>query len=225
MDNTLDTPIEPNEVLSLIKDKTTDHFTLISLLHKHISPGIHYLVCTRLRDMSLNNAIPQLIQIMIHSDLSIPVYSLLVYKAKRSLSFQTHLFFNLRSILSKADESIASRCYYLCCDLFDIDKKKIKKNLPILQHNHRIANKRRRIQIQNTVIRKHNTKSDKLYSKTKSHPIKIHRTVSALSSKSKMPAFSGLVFFFIRAVSSIVSQVLFTEFKNMSRFFNIKIFF
>lgn len=192
----------PNkEILQLINEAAEDKYMLISLLHKHNTPGIHYAICRRLVHLDISSIIPQLVQIMLEqAEASPPIYSLLMQKAQRSLSFQTQLFLCLKSVLGKTNEQKASFCYFLCCDLFDMARRRQKQNLRILQLNRRIALSRR------DGARKR----------------RIGRTIAALPVRFRMPGFQGIALFFARTVASLVGGSLFYGLDDLMRIFSAK---
>ncbi|KAI4291910.1 phosphatidylinositol 4-kinase B [Pancytospora philotis] len=138
-------PEAPEELLSSIREAKNNNLELLALLSANGGPGIHHAVCRQLERADVSSILPQLIQVMLSpAQPSLPIYSMLVRRARRSVAFQTELFLALKGILSKADESKASFCYFLCCDLFGIAKARENRNLVTLARNHRAAEARRR---------------------------------------------------------------------------------
>ncbi|KAI5169336.1 phosphatidylinositol 4-kinase B [Pancytospora epiphaga] len=136
-------PTEPfTDLPGQISLAGTSPCALVSLMYHNRDPGIHYIICQKLQRIKINHVIPQLIQTMLLcSPHSMPIYSLLVSKAQYSCSFQIQLFISLKSMLGKTDEAKASTCYFLCCDIFNIAKNRLNKNLTTLAINHYIAKK------------------------------------------------------------------------------------
>lgn len=198
---------------SMVMHSSRDSHYYISLLFRIKNSGIHYILCERLKYMSIRSEIPQLIEIMVNgsedSPISHPVYKLMWFKAKRCLSFRIDLFLRLKSVLSTIDESKASHCYFLCCDILDIDRCEQRRNLKTLSNRFRFVRKlkSRCRQKSSTYFR------SKYYLAT--------RTLS-VQFRCRTPTLQGLMLFFAKAVTSTFNSPLFSDLDTFSRVFNTK---
>lgn len=232
--------------LALVQNASTDQLDLIALLYRHKSPGMQYVLCCRLESMALAELIPQLVQIMLQDPISLPVYNLLVNGARRSLSFRIRLFLHLKTILSSEDRSLASWCYYICCEIFDIDRRHSKRNERILFVNHSLSERRSRCYAQSVSagsagLKEHAQTAPVLAVETQLDAAttatvgnlrvfrprlieqhRIHRTRGALVPRGRLPNFHGLFLFFVRAASVLLSDDFFKNINEMSGIFNMK---
>ncbi|ELA41663.1 uncharacterized protein VICG_01296 [Vittaforma corneae ATCC 50505] len=137
----------------IVLHDSNDRHYYISLLYRIANPGVHYILCRKLRSMNVREEIPQLVEIMLKgytssalstnisstSPISYPVYDLLIYNARKDRNFRIALFLRLKSVLGTVDESKASHCYFLCCDILDADSFESKKNVGIIYKRYRLA--------------------------------------------------------------------------------------
>lgn len=194
--------------------KSSDKHYYLSLLYRIQSVGVHYILCSRLKEMDIKEEIPQLIEIMIKpidgSPISHPIYNLLLLNAKRSKSFRVSLFLRLKSVLSTVSENVASHCYFMCCDILEVDSMEYKRNIKGLSKRCQIAkNVKRLCEVKNCAKKRIIPLTRQYY---------VHR-------KSKLPDFHGLMLFFAKAVVSVFNNPLFGQLDDYSSSFqNIKIY-
>lgn len=197
----------------MVMCNSQDKHHYISLLFRIKNSGVHYILCEKLKHMSIRDEIPQFIEIMLRgpedAPISHPIYKLLWFKAKKCLSFRIDLFLRLKSVLSTIDESKASYCYFLCCDILDIDRYEHKRNLKTLGNRLKFIKK-----LRNKWKQTGRTNFRFRYCVTT-------RTFS-LQSRSRSPIFQGLMLFFAKAVASIFSSQLFNDLDRFSKVFNNK---
>jgi len=196
----------------IINYNSSDKTYYIYLLFKFQNLGIHCILCEKLKTFSLREDIPQLIEIMLkeidNHVISHPIYGLLYSKAKVSPSFRIDLFLRLKSVLSTVDEAKASYCYFLCCDILEMDNLEYRRNLRGL-HN--------RFRFSRTNAKKHM----KSFRKRKMGYYLPSRTFS-VCTKSRTPMFQGIMIFFVKSVVSILNSSLFYDFEKLSAAFNSK---
>lgn len=194
-------------VLHTSKDK---HY-YISLLYRIDNPGIHHIICQRLKNQSVFNLreeIPQLIEILLKNDkISHPVYCLLKDNARKDISFRIALFLRLKSVLGTVEESKAEICYYLCCDILQIDEYRNRLNMERYHRNSHI-NRHRTSNV--------NAKYLRHYYKT------FYYRPLSFKRRSKLPLIEGLMLYFSKAILSVFNTPLFTYLDSFSRVFNSK---
>lgn len=139
-------------LIPIVLHNSNDRHYYVSLLYRIASPGVHYILCRKLRNMNVREEIPQLVEIMLRgydasapstsissaSPISYPVYDLLIHNARKDRNFRIALFLRLKSVLGTVDESKASHCYFLCCDILEADSSENKRNVRIIYKRYRL---------------------------------------------------------------------------------------
>lgn len=200
---------------------------IIDELNGTSSIGEQWAACKEFMATRIDGILPQVVCIMLSgSKISFPIYALLRERAARSLSFRIRLFFTLKSSLATADESFATFCYFLCCDLVDLSISEQKKNIGILYRNY-IARHPELFETTDYnnswfILPKRSYNRRTLPGISRIQNRRLRRTLGAVSPRIKMPSFEGLWIFFARAISSLVSPPLFREFDKYLKIFSSK---
>lgn len=128
---------EPNLWIKKLLDAPhLDIWAAISYMCRYPSIGIQQYICDKIRyHRPPINLLPQLVHIFLYgngSTVSQPMYNLFKFWAYRSQRFSCALYFHLRSALDSSGGRRSVSCYFLICDLFEIDRKKTSRNTRIL---------------------------------------------------------------------------------------------
>ncbi|OQS55708.1 pi4kb [Ecytonucleospora hepatopenaei] len=115
-------------------NETCSNFTEYYLhqlsISKHAFQQI--ILCKKLIYKDISDYIPYIVDIMIDTK-SDAIYNLLLYRGK-NMQIRVILFCYLKSILSNLEDvNKAAMCYYLCCDLYEIEIYQKRKNTKILE--------------------------------------------------------------------------------------------
>ncbi|KAL6121657.1 hypothetical protein NUSPORA_01394 [Nucleospora cyclopteri] len=165
-------------------EEATSATALLSLLKSSSSPADQFLICSKLRFVPIIEFIPYICDIMVEIN-SDSIYELLRYKS-RNLRFRLILFFYTKNLLTQVEDvTQAAFCYYLCCDLYDIEIKFAKKNLNTLYEKVIKRNIPKRMKILNFLCKSRGF-------------IKAH---------NKFPSFPGIFISLFRSVSILSSSV------------------
>lgn len=172
--------------------KVSENFTEYFLHKLSISkyPYEHILLCDKLRYKDILDYIPYMVDIMLINS-SDAIYNLLLYRG-RNMQIRIILFCYLKSILSYIEDvNKAAMCYYLCCDLYEIEIYQKRRNVEILAI---------RIKANNNKV--NNRTYTRTYNETnkKRRHIKM-RTRAFYFMHNKLPNFKGIFLSFFRALT------------------------
>lgn len=213
-----------NFLTPIVLHRSNDKHFYISLLFRITNPGIHYILCVRLRSMNVLEEIPQLIEIMLkdveNEPISHPVYNLLRLNAKKDRKFRLGLFLRLKSVLAVVDEIKATYCYFLCCDILEIDSAECKRNMSFLFKRYLYVKNRNHRQLSQTPENK-SLNSDKC-KKRRRFRESWHTRTFYVKRRTKSPSLNGLMLYFVKSVISIFKTPLFNQLDDFCKAFNSK---
>lgn len=152
-------------------EKSLEYY--LNLLNGNPGPAEQVRICSIIKYEILFDYFPYLVDLMLRL-LSDPLYNLLLYKGK-NMKNRIVLFCYLKSMLSQSsDVNRASMCYYLCCDLYEIEIYNKRKNTKILQIRHQFPHCKSLIKM---------------------------RTRGFTCHQVRYPSFPGLILSFIRSIA------------------------
>ncbi|KAM0681434.1 Phosphatidylinositol 4-kinase beta [Glugoides intestinalis] len=217
-----------NFLTPIVLHKSNDKHFYISLLFRITNPGIHYILCVRLRSMNVLEEIPQLIEIMIkdveNEPISHPVYNLLRLNAKKDKKFRLGLFLRLKSVLAVVDEIKATYCYFLCCDILEIDSAESRRNMSFLFTRYSYLKSKNQQLIAESAAKNrlevpNSTEKPKNHRKFRES---WHTRTFYVRRRSKSPSLNGLMLYFVKSVISIFNTPLFNQLDDFCKAFNSK---
>lgn len=210
-------------LMPIVLHKSTDKHYYISLIYRIANPGVHYILCRKLRNMNLIEEIPQLLDSMLkgYSNtvlsnkiaticlISYPIYDLLLHNAKKDKNFRIALFLRLKSVLGTVDESKASYCYFLCCDILEIDSFENKRNLGIIYKRFKLVK----------FLRKKFAGNNK---KFKIFRYMLRNRTFSIVKRQRSPTLNGLMLYFAKSIISLFNIDLYKQIDEYSKIFNSK---
>ncbi|AFN82719.1 phosphatidylinositol-4-kinase catalytic subunit [Encephalitozoon romaleae SJ-2008] len=123
----------------------TDLLLAMEYMHEHPSIGVWQYICNRIRYSDpQTHYLPQLVHVFLHSKdrvSSKPIHNLLRHWAARDKGFCCALYFHLRSALESTNDIRSISCYFLICDIFEMERKRMCRNTKILEIQHKYRKK------------------------------------------------------------------------------------
>ncbi|CAD26254.1 PHOSPHATIDYLINOSITOL-4-KINASE CATALYTIC SUBUNIT [Encephalitozoon cuniculi GB-M1] len=114
-----------------------DILLALECIHRHPEIGVRQYICTRIRySTPPTHYLPQLVHVFLYNRDRIsarPLYSLFGYWADRDREFRCALYFHLKSALESSSDIRSISCYFLICDMFEREEKRMCKNTRILE--------------------------------------------------------------------------------------------
>lgn len=139
----MDIPDSGQRLKETLDASCADLWSAVYYMYRYPSIGVQQYICSRIRHHAPPvHLLPQLVHVFLHHNnttVSQPVYSLFRRWASRSQRFACALYFHLKHILDSNDAK-AVFCYFLICDLLEIDRRMQHRNIRTLslQLRHRV---------------------------------------------------------------------------------------
>lgn len=109
----------------------------IEYMHRYSCVGVRYYICSKIRYFPPPvHSLPQLVHILLQGNNRVssrPIHSLLRYWAGCSSDFCCALYFHLKSALESSSDVRSVCCYFLICDLLEMDRKRACINTKVLE--------------------------------------------------------------------------------------------
>ncbi|WEL38260.1 type III phosphoinositide 4-kinase beta [Encephalitozoon hellem] len=129
----------------LFSSSHPDLLSAIEYMHEHPSVGIWQYICSRIRYFDPQiHYLPQLVHVFLYNKdrvASKPMHDLLRYWASRDKEFSCALYFHLRGALESGSDVRSISCYFLICDMFEMERKRMCRNTRILEIQYRYKRK------------------------------------------------------------------------------------
>jgi phosphatidylinositol 4-kinase B len=128
---------DKEELRKSIDSPQYDIWLGISHMCKYQTVGIQQYICRRLECLhGPIHLLPQLIQAFLsggRDDVSYPMYGLLRSWAARSQGFSCALYFHLKSYVVRNTSVKSVACYFLICDILNMDRSRSARNILSLE--------------------------------------------------------------------------------------------
>ncbi|ADM11243.1 phosphatidylinositol-4-kinase catalytic subunit [Encephalitozoon intestinalis ATCC 50506] len=138
---------DPNNasLRDLLSSPHTDLLQIMQYMHEHPSVGVWQYICSRIRHSSPQiRYLPQLVHVFLYNKdrmSSKPMHALLSHWAGKDREFCCALYFHLRSALESNSDIRSISCYFLICDIFETERKRMCRNTRILELQYRYKTK------------------------------------------------------------------------------------
>lgn len=114
-----------------------DTWLAVSYLYRYPSVGIHQYICKKLQYTDdIIVVLPQLVHIYLYhadTEVSMPIYNLFKIWSGKSKKFFCAIYFYLKAYIDSEDSKKSIYCYFLICDMFQLEKKHLLRNTKILE--------------------------------------------------------------------------------------------
>ncbi|KAF9764144.1 Phosphatidylinositol 4-kinase beta [Nosema granulosis] len=114
-----------------------DTWLAVSYLYRYPSVGIHQYICRKLQySDDIIVVLPQLVHIFLYhadTEVSMPIYNLFKVWSGKSKKFFCAIYFYLKAYIDSEDSKKSIYCYFLICDMFQMEKKHLLRNTKMLE--------------------------------------------------------------------------------------------
>ncbi|TBU05544.1 hypothetical protein CWI39_0668p0030, partial [Hamiltosporidium magnivora] len=196
---------------------------VVSYLYRYPSTGIQYYLCKKLeykKDVLV--VLPELVHIFFfHTEdiVSLPIYNLFLFHSKKSRKFCLSLYFLLKTYLGTLETEQNKLCILLIGEIYECDslreeREKCKRKLIF----NPISSFLKYLDCKNILFK------NLIYNHLNGYNYLSFKTIKIPKVELIFPNLKGILFYFVKSISWIISDSLFNCLKDYEKIFSNKRF-